>query len=270
MQSPSSSVAAQTCAHCGAAVSTRFCGECGRPVAAAPVAENARALLAEGAGELLGWDRRIVATARDLLLHPVRLAEAHLTGQGAGAYLQPVRTFFLLCGVYILFLSLVQPFSFETILAQVRTDQAAAARALFEQQGIALEVAAERFQQRMNTAYPLVAALILLPLAGVARLLARGRRFRDHLVWLVCFSSSTLMVGLLGLPLGLVSQGVHSAVVTLGAYAYLGVGFFHFARAATRTRTALRFAAFVAADLALTWLAIMMMTAIVFVTVVFV
>ncbi|HST62241.1 MAG TPA: DUF3667 domain-containing protein, partial [Longimicrobium sp.] len=84
----------RTCPACGALSSTRFCGECGRALdaPAAPASEGTSGLLREGLSEVLGVEKGVIQTLRDLLLHPVRVIQAYWSGEGAG-YVRPFRIY---------------------------------------------------------------------------------------------------------------------------------------------------------------------------------
>jgi hypothetical protein len=248
----------QTCPQCGAAGTTRFCGECGHPLSAAP-SGDLRALVREGAAEVLGLDRRLVATGRDLLLHPARVVKAHLAGRG-NAYVHPLKLFFFLGGLYMLCLAWLLPFSFDAIAADRNSltrfvygaTNAAELRRVFAKRGLTAEVANARFQERSNTATPLVTALALVPLALILRLLQRDRPLRDHITFLLVISNAVWLVSFLTLPLLLLNETAAVIATMVGMYLYLGIGFFAVYPARTRSRTAVRFAAFAVSDLVIT------------------
>jgi hypothetical protein len=253
-------LAPQTCPQCGAVGTTRFCGECGHPLAAtAAPPDDLRALVREGAAEVLGLDRRLIATGRDLLLHPARVVKAHLAGR-TSAYVNPLKLFFFLGGLYMLLLAWLLPFSFDAIAADrgsltrvvYGTTDAAELRQVFTDRGLTPEVANARFQERSNTATPLVTALALVPLALILRLLQRDRPLRDHITFLLVISNAVWLVSLLALPLFLVSETAAVVATMVGMYLYLGIGFFAVYPGRSRAHTAVRFAALAVSDLVIT------------------
>lgn len=241
--------AARACAHCGAASTTRFCGECGRPLHAAAAPGAGPGLLRESVAEVLGVEHGLLGTLRDLMLRPLKVFRAYLSGNAEG-YSRPLKVFFLLAGVYMLLLSLVHPFSFD---ADPRLQQAVAR--LIADRGITEEVLTQRVQSRMNTVTPLVIALALLPMAALLKLMRRERPFADHLMFQLTFSNCVWVLSILFIPFVLVAPMWATLALQLAGYVYLGLGFFAFYAARTRTRTALKFAGYVVADLTVTYLA---------------
>src|SRR5688572_11368460 len=80
----------KTCPQCGASSTTRFCGDCGYRFPDGPdLSADVRSIVREGAVDVLGIDRRIVATVRDLLIRPVAMIRAHLSGNAA-QYIHPL------------------------------------------------------------------------------------------------------------------------------------------------------------------------------------
>lgn len=240
--------AARNCVHCGAKSTTRFCGECGRPldVAAAPGAPSG--LLRESVAEMLGVEQGLLGTLRDLMLRPTKVFRAYLSGNREG-YSRPFKVFFLLAGVYMLLLSLVHPFSFDT---DPRLKQAIGE--LVAKSGVSEEVITQRVRGRMNTLTPLVIALALLPMAALLKTMRRERPFADHVMFQLTFSNCIWVLSILSVPLLLVAPQWAVLVLQLGGYAYIGRGFFAFYAARTRALTALKFAGYVAVDLTLTYL----------------
>ena len=78
------------CGACGAGAAGRFCGECGAALADGG-AGAVRALRAD-AVDTIGFDRRLIATLRDLLVHPVRIVGAYMT-EDRRRYLPPLKLF---------------------------------------------------------------------------------------------------------------------------------------------------------------------------------
>jgi hypothetical protein len=98
------------CPACGITGAGRFCSECGAALADGGAVVG-RALR-DDAAEIIGFDRRLFATLRDLLADPVRIVGAHMAGDRR-RYLPPLRLFVALGGVYMVALSFVQPFQFD-------------------------------------------------------------------------------------------------------------------------------------------------------------
>ena len=140
---PISTTAARTCAHCGAASATRFCGECGRPMDAAPAA--APGLLRESVAEVLGVEHGLWGTLRDLLVRPVKVFDAYLSGAADG-YVRPLKLFFLLAGAYMLLLSIVRPMSFDTgvLLNSGNPEWGRALAEMMARRGLTVATLAER------------------------------------------------------------------------------------------------------------------------------
>jgi hypothetical protein len=261
--------AVHVCAHCGAAGTTRFCGECGRPRAAAP--DRPAGLLRESVAEVLGVEHGIVGTIRDLLIRPVKVFEAYLSGNVDG-YMRPLKLFFLLAGAYMLLLSVVKPLTFDLdlLLNQPNPDWGRALGAFMQRRGITEAVLNERMQSRMNTATPLVIALALLPMAWLLKRMRPERPFNDHVLFMLTFSNCVWLLSIATLPLMRVaSQATVLGLQVLG-YGYVAVGFFSFYRARTRLLTSLKFAGYVAADLLMTSLVGFVLGAGVLLTVLFI
>ena len=260
-----------TCAHCGATGASRFCGECGRPLVAAPAGPaGVRDLVRETAAEALGLDRRILASLRDLLLHPGRLAVAHIEGRDAG-YVSPLKLFLFLGGIYMLCLSWIQPNSFEQaelMRTGVNPARAANLQRVLAEHGLTIAEANERFQGRMNAVTPIITALSLVPLAMFLGVLHRGRPMRDHLTYLLVGSNSVWLLSLLGLPLAPVSRPIYTTVMLIGMYVYLGIGFFA-VYPGPRNRSVPRFAAFAIVDFLITSVVGVLLAALVFASIFF-
>jgi hypothetical protein len=237
------------CPSCGAAAAGRFCGECGASLADAQV--HVRQALKAEAVDALGLDRRSAATLRDLLLAPGRIVGAWMRGDRR-TYLPPLRLFFALGGVYMLCLSVVQPYSFgaDSLRSMgVPQETAARAEARIIEKGMTVELFNERFQSRMNTVMPVVTGLALLPLVVVLRVLDRRHSWAEHLAFMIGSSNGLWVVSLLLLPIALASAALHQAVLVLAMYLYLGWVFFAVYHAGRRLVTAGRFAVLAAIDL---------------------
>jgi hypothetical protein len=203
------------------------------------------------AADTIGFDRRLIATLRDLLVHPVRIVGAYMTADRR-RYLPPLKLFLSLGGAYMLALSLVQPFQFDAPSLRrmgVREQDAIRIEQKLQQRGIPVEVFNERFQSRMNTVVPVLTALALLPLVPILRAFDRRRAWTQHFMFILAASNGVWLYGLLLLPLALASVRLHQIIIVFPLYLYLGVVFFPHYRAATTPRTAGRFAIFAVADL---------------------
>lgn len=246
------SAAPRTCAHCGAAGTTRFCGECGHALDSVAVP----GLLRETAAEVLGVEHGILGTLRDQLIRPVKVYRAHLEGNAEG-YVRPLKLFFLLAGLYMLLLSLVRPFAFDIdellrgATASAGPEGAKALAAMLQERGLTQELLNERAQSRMNTATPLLVALALLPMAALLKRMRPGRPFREHVMFVLTFSNSVWLASILTLPLFWKFIGGATVLMQLVGYAYVGLGFFAFYPSRTRLRTAGRFTVYMAVDVLL-------------------
>ena len=255
------------CPACGAPGTGRYCSECGAALAGA--GPGVRQALREDAVDTVGFDRRVWATLRDLLIHPVRISRAYLSDDRR-RYLPPLKLFFALGGIYMLALSVVQPYRFDAPSLRrlgVRAQDAASIERKIKERGISPELFNERFESRMNTAGPIVTALALLPLVPLLRFFDRRRSWPDHLMFILAASNGVWLYSLLLLPLARVSVALHQLAIVIALYGYLGVVFFAQYRAATRARTAGRFAVFAAADLALSVLLSTVLFVVVYVSV---
>ena len=249
---PSAYPSPVTCAHCGAAGTGRFCGECGRPLVTSAAASAL--LLREDAKEALGLDARIASTLRDLLIHPVRITRAWVTGDRS-RYVPAIKVLFTLGAAYMLALSIVNPYSFDPRdLAAAGFDATTADQiaSIVQKSGVDPQLVAERFQSRMNTTAPLIIALALFPMVGVLKLLRRHEGWYQHFVFMVGFSNVVWLAVLLMLPIAVWNPKVYGLVVLGVSYIYLGVGYFSFYREPTRLKTASKFIAFAVADFVVT------------------
>lgn len=264
--------APRRCPQCGAVATTRFCGECGYPLGPLPAPpEDLRTLVRAGAAEVLGLDRRLLATGRDLLLHPARVVAAHLERR-AHAYVHPLKLFFFLGGLFMLCLGWLQPFSFAAVVSQTSSTEVnlprvvfgaadtAGIRQVFAAHGLTEETADARFVERSNAATPVATGLALLPMALILGLLQRERPRRDHLTFLLVMSNAVWILSLLLLPIFLLSQTVTVVALNAGRYLYLAVGFWAIYGGASRVGTAARFGAFALSDVVVTSLVSLLLT----------
>jgi hypothetical protein len=227
-------------------------------IAASAPAENLRALVREGTAEVLGLDRRLIATARDLLLHPTRVVAAHLQSS-ANAYVHPLKLFFALAGLYILVLAWLQPLNFDAeFIGQSYQGSLAQwvyggstvddMRRVFAEHGLTQQDAEVRFQERANATIPLATVFALLPMTMILGLMYRDRPRRDHFMFLIVMSNVVWLVSLLAVPLLFVSESAGVLAMYAGMYLYFAVTFFGTYGGQSRARTAGRFLVFVASD----------------------
>ena len=263
VSTPTADLAPRICPGCGASGTTRFCGECGHALtlgAAPPIRE----LVREGAAEIIGFDRRLLATIRDLLVRPARVVAEQIAGRG-GAYVHPLKLFLSLAGLYMVCLAWFQPFSFEAVSAATDSPYEvsltevvlgartpAELRAVFAEHGLTEAEADERFQGRMNAATPLATVLALVPLALLLGVLYRDRPRRDHWTFLLVVSNAIWVASLIVLPLILVSRAAGIIATYVAVYGYLAVGFFGVYQGPTRLGVTWRFAVVLVADVVIT------------------
>jgi hypothetical protein len=235
------------------------------------VPAGTRQALRDDAVEVVGFDRRLWATLRDLLIHPVRISRAYLS-EHRRRYLPPLKLFLALGGIYMVALSIVQPYRFDAPSLRrmgVREQDAVRIEQKVRSRGIDAELFNERFEARMNTMAPIATALALLPLVPLLRVFDRRRPWADHLLLILAASNGVWLYGLLLLPLARVSVPLHQGVIMLALYGYLGVVFFAHYRAATLLRTVGRFAVFAGVDLALSVLVSTVVFVLVYLSVLF-
>lgn len=205
--------------------------------------------LREDLAGTLGWEKGLRETLRDLLLHPVRIVSSYMDGN-RGRYVPPVKTYFALGALYMLGVSVVQPYSFRKEVLALPAGGPSQLHEQMRARGLTPEKYADRVDGRMNTITPATIALALLPVLVPLRLMDRRRSWRQHLRFLLGISNVAWLLGLLVLPVALIHEGAHAALVGLvciGAYALL---FWNLYPGRTALRTALRFAVFLAVDLA--------------------
>jgi hypothetical protein len=228
-------------------------------------------LVRDTAVEVVGFDRRLWSTLRDLILRPAQVVLAHL-GARAHDYVHPLRLFLFLGGLYMLLLSWVQPFTFspDTLRQSgLSEERAAELTALMARHGLTVEVVDARYQDRMNATVPLTTALALVPMALLLGLMHRGRPFREHLTFLLVMSNAVWLLSLLILPLAPVNRALHGLAATVLVYIYLGIGYFAVYGSESRARTAGRFALFAIVDLIVSALLGLLLGIAVFVSVIY-
>lgn len=250
----------RTCPDCGAHNSTRFCGECGRALEVVSPAESTAGLLREGLSEALGVEKGVFQTLRDLLLRPTRVIQSYWSGEAVG-YVRPFKLFFLLAGTYILLLSFVQPMEFklEHLLQQPNPEQNRVIREILEKKQITQAVLNDRFAQRLNTALPLVSALLLFPLAALLRRMQPRRPLRDHVLFMASITNAMWIACILLLPLVFLGRTPFVVGAQVAGIGYMAWGVARMYPGTTRTRTGLRVAGFILADYLLTFPVVILM-----------
>jgi Protein of unknown function (DUF3667) len=242
MSTEADSVSVRACPRCGAVGSARFCGECG--VALHAATGDARTMLREDVIESLGFDRRLLRTLRDLLLHPVRITQAVMEGTGA-RYLPPLRLSVTLASLYVVLLFVARPaeYSFSGQLRRAATQGRTAGKyqKMLEKRAISPELADERYQSRTVATLPAVTVLSLLPLVPVLRLLNRRRSWHQHFLFLLAFSNIVFVYGLLAVPLFAISIKAFTALLSVALYPVFAVVFWKIYPGRSRTRTVLAF-----------------------------
>ncbi|HZG43926.1 MAG TPA: DUF3667 domain-containing protein [Longimicrobium sp.] len=255
MQTTAAITGLRACPACGAMNATRFCGDCGRSVEAAP--PRTVEVLKEGASELFGVDKSALRTLRDLLLHPLKVADAVRSGNEAG-YVRPFRLFFLLVSVYILLLTTVQPHAF-SMADQVRPQDMAKMVEAAARNGITADAMNAAYQQRTNMLLPLISALLLFPMAMLLRRMDRSHRLADHVLTMASITNSAFVTCIVLMPVAFLGKWAFVAAAQLASIGYMGTAVVHFYPAATRFRTGLRVIGFLVANYAVAMLVTMVM-----------
>jgi hypothetical protein len=250
MQTTAAIPGLRACPACGTMSATRFCGDCGRAVDGTPA--RTVEVLKEGASELFGVDKSALRTLRDLLLHPLKVAQS-VRGDNDEGYVRPFRLFFLLAGAYILLLTTVQPHSFD-LSSQATPDQLAKMAKVAAGNGISQEMMNARFGQRMNMLLPLVSAVMLIPLAALLRRMDRSRRVGDHILTMASIMNSMWITCILLIPVAFLGKWPFIIAAQLAGIGYISAAIIRLYPAATRARTGLRLAGFLLANYALTML----------------
>jgi hypothetical protein len=281
MEAQKTPAVSTTCPGCCAVVATPYCGYCGRLLHEDVVVPfDPKSFVREGAVEALGLDRRIARTARDTLLRPAHVIRAHLEAGGAGAwYLHPLKFFLLLAGVYMVVLAWLQPFSFFAIAEAPNSygvnlmrvvlgaENAEELRLLFESRGLSEEAANARFEGRMNTLTPLVSAMSLIPLALILGLLWPVRSWKEHALFVLVTWNAIWLVSILVAPLWLVNSVIGVAADYTSTYGIIAIAFFTFYGRRPVVPVAVRFIAFVAAEVTVSSVVSALMTAAILATI---
>jgi hypothetical protein len=134
-------------------------------------------------------------------------------------------------------------------------------RAVFAEHGLTEAEADERFQGRMNAVTPLATVLALVPLTLLLGALYRDRPTRDHWTFLLVISNAIWVASLLVLPALLAGPAAGLIAMYVVVYAYLGIGLFGVYRGHTRLGAAWRFAVFILADVIVTSIVDLALTA---------
>ncbi|HEY0024397.1 MAG TPA: hypothetical protein VGB24_15885 [Longimicrobium sp.] len=240
----------RACPACGTMSATRFCGDCGRAVDGTPA--RTVEVLKEGASELFGVDRSALRTIRDLLLHPLKVAQS-VRGDNEEGYVRPFRLFFLLAGAYILLLTTVQPHSFE-LSSQATPEQLATMAKVAAGHGISPEMMNARFGQRMNMLLPLISAVMLIPLGALLRRMDRSRPVGDHMLMMASVTNSLWITCILLIPVAFLGKWPFMIAAQLAGIGYISAAIIRLYPGATRVRTGLRLVGFLLAYYTLTML----------------
>jgi hypothetical protein len=250
MQTTAAIPGLRACPACGAMNDKRFCGDCGRAVDGTPA--RTVEVLKEGASELFGVDKSALRTIRDLLLHPLKVAQS-VRGDNEEGYVRPFRLFFLLAGAYILLLTTVQPHSFD-LASHATADQLAKMAKVAAGNGISQEMMNARFGQRMNMLLPLISAMMLIPLAALLRRMDRSRRLGDHVLTMASITNSMWITCILLIPMAFLGKWPFIIAAQLAGVGYISAAIIRLYPAATRVRTGLRLVGFLLANVTLTML----------------
>lgn len=105
------------CPNCGAAAARLYCPECGQAQHESP--RSVRALLGELLDAFAGWDHKIPATLRMLMVRPGGLTEEYLAGRRV-RYLPPLRLYLLASVCLLVALRFQFPWAGEVV--RVRND----------------------------------------------------------------------------------------------------------------------------------------------------
>jgi Protein of unknown function (DUF3667) len=217
--------APRICPACGVAGATKFCADCG--ILLEPGAAGARELLRDDTIDTLGLDRRILHTLRDLLLHPVRITSAYMSG-ARGRYLPPIRLALTVGGLYMLALSYVQPnaYSLERHLGldSQRPETVRLYHKILDR-GLTPVLANERYRSRLNAVLPVILALGQLSMIPILGRVDRRRSWHQHLMFSFGATNVICVWGLLLLPFTALGVTVYSVVVYLVTYGTLGMLF---------------------------------------------
>jgi hypothetical protein len=193
---------ATNCLNCGAPLYGHFCGSCGQR--AVPPNPTVRELAAEAVGEFVGWDGKLVETARLLITRPGALTCEMLAGHRA-RYISPLRLY-LTCSVAFFLLAASIPNVGQTYVGLRPTpgvgkistragasaqmtpaekaellEQAKAAPALLRP--LIRRAAADptKLQHDVFEAMPRALFVVLPAFAGILMLFYRRRNFPEHL-----------------------------------------------------------------------------------------
>jgi hypothetical protein len=206
------------------------------------------------ARDALGHDSRVLATARDLILHPLRITRAWIAGDRS-QYIPATKVLLTLGGIYMLALSWLAPYSFDPRdLTAAGFDAKTAARiaGMVQASGVNPDLVAERFQSRMNTLAPVLVALAVFPVAAVLKLLRRREGWFKHFAFVVGISNVVWVIALLLLPVAVWNPRFHGLIVLVATYGFLAAGYFAFYRERTTLGTTGKFAVFAIADFIIT------------------
>ena len=217
-EAPPMAVAA-SCANCGTPVTGPYCASCGECHA-----ENRSRTLGELGQEMVtehfGLETRLFRTLYELFARPGRPTAEYLGGKRR-RYVKPLRLFLFVSALSFLAISVHEPMSFdlESLAAQdPYGNWDAVLEDASEEAGVSRALISERFEARMNRVLPIVNLVGPFLLALLLKLLylGSGRYYYDHVLFALHFSTLSVILGTLALPL-------FSGASGLGSMLYMAV-----------------------------------------------
>jgi hypothetical protein len=138
---------------------------------------------------------------------------------------------------------------------------------IFAARGVTEDQANARFEGRMNTVTPVATALSLIPLALVLGLLWRERPWREHALFLLVAWNAIWLASLIISPLLKVNTTVSVIADYSATYLVLAFAFFSFYGWRPVVPAVARFLAFVAAEIAVSSVLSLLMSAAILATI---
>ena len=145
--------------------------------------------------EFLGFDRRLLATVRDLIVHPVRVAREALSGE-KDTYLGQVRLFVFLLGLQTVFMVLMQVYdniSVQFILKQPHILQSY--QQLMEAKGVGLARIDEDMRNWFNLLITPVSLVHLIIFTVFFKLIAPKITLLGHMLIYMTSNNAATIVG---------------------------------------------------------------------------